>query len=174
MGLRVGWGVPATVANTALQVLLIYLSYCHMGWRQHSWLTCDLRRPHAAEQQLLQHALNRFRTLSASTMYILLLSFLDALVLVLTALPAQHAAGAPAGNGTAAVQVASTGVLVSMGLTLLPLLWLAFTHWAVQQSGRRGSYGSRHRSIITLVASTTIALAELLPVSFLHATSSKP
>lgn len=107
-------------------------------------------------------------------MYILLLSFLDALVLVLTALPAQHAAGAPAGNGTAAVQVASTGVLVSMGLTLLPLLWLAFTHWAVQQSGRRGSYGSRHRSMITLVASTTIALAELLPVSFLHATSSKP
>lgn len=166
LGARIGWGILAAV--TAVDALLLQLAHQHIGWRQHSWLSCDLRRPHAAERQLLQHALNRYTTLATCCAHVLLISLVDALVLVLSAHPAPDSTQPDSGSAseaaeaaTSALQTAQTGVLVSVGLTLLPLLWLALTRWALRRCGRRPC---SHAGQAALVASTTFALAELLPV----------
>lgn len=142
MGARVGWGLLA-VATSMLDLLLLHLSYHQLGWRQHSWLSCDLRRRHAAEQQQLRQALNTLRTYSCSCGHILVLSLINGLVLALVP-------DSAAGTSTGAVQLPATGadspsaqssppqllearigVLVSAGLTVLPLLWLVLARCAV-------------------------------------------
>jgi hypothetical protein len=145
LGARVGWGLLA-VAASVLDLLLLHLSYHQLGWRQQSWLSCDLRRQHAAERQQLSHALNAFRTYSSSCGHILLLSLVNGLVLALAPisstagastgavelLPAADA-GAPSAQSSAPQLLeARVGVLVSAGLTALPLLWLVLAHCAVR------------------------------------------
>lgn len=173
LGTRAGWGM-FVIAVAAVDVLLCHLSVQSLGWRQHSWLSCDLRRRHAAERQLLQHILNRYRTLCRCCMHGVLISVVSALVLV-AAGRAQHTASDRTDAGTAAgqaatavassaedmedpVHVAHVGVLVSVGLHVLPLLWLCTTQLAVHCISKR----------LELLVTATVAVAVLCPVSFLQ------
>lgn len=140
LGARVGWGMLA-VATSMLDLLLLHLSYHQLGWRQHSWLSCDLRRRHAAEQQQLRQSLNTFNTYSCSCGHILVLSLVNGLVLALvpdstagtsTGGAATGADSPPAQSSPPQLLEARIGVLVSASLTVLPLLWLVLAHCAVR------------------------------------------
>jgi hypothetical protein len=164
MGSRVGWGL-LTVVCTAAQFVLLHLTYNQLGWRQHSWLSCDPRRKHAAQQQELWRALNRYLAYSRSCMCILALSFVNGLALALTTNPAGSAGAVVLMPPAQArflqdtpedrMKEARVGVLVSVGLTVLPMLWLALARCAVH-------YGSQKMGF---VATVTCVLAGLLPVS---------
>lgn len=170
---RVGWGIAA-VLLAALDVLLVRASHQHLGWRQHSWLSCDPNRKHAAERQQLRHALNSFRTTRRCCMCTLLISSVSGLVLALAGYADRRAvptAAVPPTEGSSsltegigegryagaagALLLAETGVLVTVGLHAVPLLWLALTAAAVQ-SGRKS---------LDVTATATVALAMLCPVS---------
>lgn len=162
MGARVAWGL-GVILFAALDLWLLQLSHLQLGWRQHSKLPCDPRRKHAAQQQQLYEARTRYTCLASSCMHILVLSMVNGLVLALSEGRADMAgksvltaaAGDPAGQTQAAMQTAKTGVLVAVGFTLLPALWLAASRCAVHFRSKN----------IELLATATLAIAELLPVS---------
>jgi len=107
-------------------------------------------------------------------MHGVLISVVSGVVLV-AAGRAQHAFSERADAGTAAgqaatavasraadmqgaVHVAYVGVLVSVGLHVLPLLWLCTTQLAVRCNSKR----------LELLVTVTVAVAVLCPVSFLQ------
>lgn len=167
IGSRVGWGI-LVVFCTALDLLLLRLSYHQLGWRQHFWLSCDLRRKHAAEQQQLRHALNVYKTCSRSCMHVLVLSLINGLVLALASNPASSTGVELTGPEDARflteqdstpeerMQQARIGILISVGLTVLPMLWLALAHCAVHYS-----HGSRR---LEEVATATVILSAVCSV----------
>lgn len=161
---RVGWGVLTVMCTTA-QAVLLHLTYNQLGWRQHSWLSCDLRRKHAAQQQELWSAINRYLAYSRSCMCILALSVVNGLVLALTTTPAGSAGAVVLTPPAQARFLQDTpedrmkevrvGVLVSVGLTVLPMLWLALARCAVHCGSQT----------LEFVATATCVPAGLLPVS---------
>jgi hypothetical protein len=96
-------------------------------------------------------------------MHILVLSIVNGLVLALSGGRADMAGNSvltaaaedPSGQTQAAMQTAKKGVLVSVGFTLLPALWLGASHCAVHFRSKN----------IELLATATLAVAELFPVS---------
>lgn len=132
-----------------------------------------MRRMHAADKLHLQILAHRFSTLSSSTVLMLLLNITNALVLACTAstaagsarnsMPFSSAAdgadSAVAGvAGAGGLHPAITGVLVSVGLSSVPLGWLALAGLAVQCNSKR----------MGVAAIATAAPAVLLPVSFYY------
>jgi hypothetical protein len=162
MGARVTWGL-GIILFVALDLWLLQLSHLQLGWRQHSKLPCDPRRKHATERQHLYQAQSRYACLSSCCMHILILSMANGLVLALSEGRAgmagncvlTAAADDSAGQTQSTMQTAKTGLLVAVGFTLLPALWLAAIRCAVHFRSKK----------MELLATATLAIAELFPVS---------